>query len=305
VSLLVACSRSALFTSGDASAVALDAQGPEASLLPGAAASSRLASSGSASAGIPPPTPLTGEGFKARSNYEVLTAQNWSPCVDAGSTSLHDVFGCTEDTDCSVSRCGALNAGFYQSADYQRRVHGAGCEAECAGHLAREAACQNGTCVVPSDTACSPGLFADAGSTRELEMLLPLPDAEAPPEQRLFVIPAAQARGAVGAQGYWTPVVGDVLEVASVRLPAALLASCDRRARSIAPRLDAYRAQFIGVVQGGRRRILGNYLCSVLRGYEDLSVRWLQISDGGECYFHFWYDPQDKSVHDILINGYG
>jgi hypothetical protein len=74
----------------------------------------------------------------------------------------------------------------------------------------------------------------------------------------------------------------------------------------MARRLAAYRAQFIGVVQEGRRRILANYLCSGTSWLEreGLRARYVQIFDGGECFFHAWYDPSDQSIHDISINGY-
>jgi hypothetical protein len=35
----------------------------------------------------------------------------------------------------------------------------------------------------------------------------------------------------------------------------------------------------------------------------ELASRWVEVNDGGACFFHFWYDPEDQSIHDIYIHG--
>jgi hypothetical protein len=88
-----------------------------------------------------------------------------------------------------------------------------------------------------------------------------------------------------------------------------------QRAQTIAPRLSAYRAQFIGIVERGHRQILANYVCARWietveaqhRGLQfHLDRRWVgEIQDGGECFLRFWYDPETKSIHRLSINGDG
>jgi hypothetical protein len=80
-------------------------------------------------------------------------------------------------------------------------------------------------------------------------------------------------------------------------------------ARFILPRLDAYRAQFTGVVRRGHRMVAANYLCEFYPAPEKasywLSRRWHQVDDGGPCFFHFFYDPRDRSIHGLALNGDG
>ena len=160
-----------------------------------------------------------------------------------------------------------------------------------------------------ADLACSPARFADAGLLYEerLGEILPLPDAEPSLQDTLFVFAEASALAIAypPSESYWTPTFEDVKLIAVSKVPAALAASCDSRARGIAKRLAAYRAQFVGIVEKGKRRIVGNYVCLGNSEREDLRVTWVDMDDGGECFFGFWYDPVDGSVHDLLIHGSG
>jgi hypothetical protein len=119
-----------------------------------------------------------------------------------------------------------------------------------------------------------------------------------------FVIAEQQAHsaGAPPADGYWTPT-NAVIDTIAAKLPAALAASRDPRGKAIAGRLAGYRGQYLGVVQAGQRRILGNYFCDRAAKGVDLAARWVSVSDGGECFFGFTFDPGDGSFHGLYING--
>jgi hypothetical protein len=273
--------------------------------------------SASGTAGTPRRTRITSlEDHGGRANYEFMTTL---PCpedrgsgrfaIDAG---FQDMFGCDAKDECSVSAWGAIRRRFKRL-----RFH-ADERGSCVKHPDSEADCLGNVCVVPSDRSCSPGLFADAGSDqRDLDAVLGIPNTERQTEERLFVITEARARegglGAPGAEDYWTPSFEDVKQVDSRLREALAVSVCDSRAAAIAPRLPAYRAQFVGVVQHGKRRILGNYVCTrwiemAEAGHPAIRFdeRWLSgIEDGGECFFHFWYDPRDKSIHALSINGEG
>jgi hypothetical protein len=164
-----------------------------------------------------------------------------------------------------------------------------------------------------------PHALAEAGADAQTrtDMLLGIPGTERPTEQRLFVIPASRAReaGYERAEGYWTPSFQEVRGI-DERLPRVLADQArDPRAPTIAPRVAAYQAQFIGLVRSGKRRVLGNYMCTqwieVTEAQHpgrrfDFEMYWLNdVQDGGVCFFHFWYDPADKSIHDLSINGEG
>jgi hypothetical protein len=225
------------------------------------------------------------------------------------------MFACKGKDECSVSPWGALRRSF------ERRRFRSDDRGSCSKHPDSEVDCVSGVCVVPSDRSCSPALFADAGSDEfsDRDPVWSIPDAQPPPEERLFVFPESRARewgGELAADGYWTPSFETVKEIDS-RLPAALAADgCDPRGAAIAPRLAAYRGQFVGLVRGGKRRILGNYVCTRWiesmeadhpdQGRLHLDTNWEDgIYDGGGCFFHFWYDPRDKSFHSLSINGEG
>jgi hypothetical protein len=258
------------------------------------------------------------EEWQGRVHYDFVTT---APCpedrgrgrfiIDAG---FQEVFGCETKADCSVSPSGAIRRSFDR-----RRSH-AGDEGGSCAKPRRYADCVEHVCVVPSDRGCSPGLFADAGplelEPKDLDAVLGLPGTAHPAEERLFVMPGERVVGSAvpDADGYWTPSFDEVKEVESRLRDALASFACDWRAPAIAPRLAAYQAQFLGVIEHGHRRILANYFCTrVLKMYEDsfktrfhLGARWnTDFEDGGECFFHFWYDPSDKSIHALSINGEG
>jgi len=166
----------------------------------------------------------------------------------------------------------------------------------------------------------------------------PLPGAE-PPElpakadEALVIFSAEQAREfhMPQADDYWTPSTEDVRAAANAianhlnkHAASSHLDSSDEwfdagadnglgqylqdGARFILPRLATYRAQFAGVVRHGNRMVAANYLCEFHPAEKAsywLSRRWHEVYDGGPCYFHFFYDPRDRSIHGLAINGTG
>jgi hypothetical protein len=225
----------------------------------------------------------------------------------ASDGGVDDPFGCAADGDCMMSACGAVNRRFSR-ANHQKMVRPLGCAGGCQGHLDTEARCRDGICMVPSDSLCSPGLLADAGPPEEFGWVPP-DSAALSIQERLFVLPDIAARESRWLAepdikgGFWTPTFDDVIAI-DARLRDTLAASCDPQARRIARRLPAYRGQFVGIVKSGRRLIAGNYLCSVYPDTMNLTRFWIVTSDGGECFFHFWYDPATGTFRDISVNGY-
>ena len=249
-----------------------------------------------------------GDADSARIHREILLDLG-HPCHDAGA-SADEAFGCASDGDCAMSELGAVGRPFRDT----RRSHKQTTDlTDCANHGDRDAICQAGACVVPSDIACSPALFGDAGllDNEQLAPYLPLPDAPPPLEDVLFVIPAARARvnGFPRGDRYWTPSFELVKHVALDKVPAALARSCDPRARLVHDRLAAYRAQFVGVILGGRAWLYGNFVCRRDGDGEDqsadLATTWRTVDDGGICIVDFRYYPSDDTMHDFAIHGPG
>jgi hypothetical protein len=164
----------------------------------------------------------------------------------------------------------------------------------------------------------------------------PLPGAEPPSrpanaDEALVIFPAEQARELHEPQAddYFTPSTEDVRAAANAiashlkkHAASSDLDSSDEwfgsppenalgeylqdGARFILPRLVTYWAQFAGVVRHGRKMVAANYLCEfdpAEKASYWLRRRWYQVDDGGACYFQFFYDPQDRSIHDLALNG--
>ncbi len=57
----------------------------------------------------------------------------------------------------------------------------------------------------------------------------------------------------------------------------------------------------------GRRTVLGrkfvyiNAFCDDPRQYN--LAEWVEVLDGGACFFRAKYDPESKRVYDVLVNG--
>jgi hypothetical protein len=85
---------------------------------------------------------------------------------------------------------------------------------------------------------------------------------------------------------------------------AALEARLDKERPSILDNASNYRGQFIGVKIGKdkHRTMFGNFFCG-----EPADRRWkdalILVKDGGECYFQFEYDFEEKRVTKLSING--
>ena len=110
-----------------------------------------------------------------------LIMKGWpDPCHDAGTpsfargASFGEVFGCRQDSDCTMSCAGAVNAKF--AAKAMR------CSDGCI-QFGGDVSCKQGICTAPSSRGCSPGLFADAGLDEAPVSCDPVPRRE-PPQGR-------------------------------------------------------------------------------------------------------------------------
>jgi hypothetical protein len=188
---------------------------------------------------------------------------------------------------------------------------------------------------------CNERKVSPAPPTPEPPAIVPglsslLPDAEpterhAQADDALVIFPAERAREfhTPQADDYWTPSTENVRAAANaiathLNTHAALdhLDSSDEwfdaaadnglgqhlqdGARFILPQLATYRAQFAGVVRHGNRMVAANYLCRWIHPEPGmasywLSRRWHEVDDGGPCFFHFFYDPRDGSIHDLAL----
>jgi hypothetical protein len=61
-----------------------------------------------------------------------------------------------------------------------------------------------------------------------------------------------------------------------------------------------YKRQYVGVVVDGSKRIFINFFCHISGSWND---RFVQILDGGDCYFQVEYDIGTQKFLNLQING--
>lgn len=102
------------------------------------------------------------------------------------------------------------------------------------------------------------------------------------------------------ADDYWTPRAEDVARLEAALAPF-LRESPAARAPDLWKRLPEYTRQYVGIIEGGRARILVNAFC------DDLGLDWrttpVAVVDGGDCFFQVTYDIGSGAFADLMVNG--
>jgi hypothetical protein len=103
--------------------------------------------------------------------------------------------------------------------------------------------------------------------------------------------------------GDWSPspeILGDIQK----NLERYVRENANYYHRGPLKRWDSYVFQFQGrqTPLTRRRFIFVNAVCNIDSG-SDLSARFIEVLDGGTCYFSLKYDPEKKEFYDLLING--
>jgi hypothetical protein len=63
-----------------------------------------------------------------------------------------------------------------------------------------------------------------------------------------------------------------------------------------------YSFQYQGIVTRGSRRVYINAFCDAM-GAHDLKSEFLEVFDGGTCYFSVLYSPGNHQFSELSING--
>jgi hypothetical protein len=100
--------------------------------------------------------------------------------------------------------------------------------------------------------------------------------------------------------GYWTPSQADVLGLEE-RLEPFLEHMVSQTGPDVLPRLPAYKRQYVGVQADDRRVIFANFFCNT-HGI-DWQRDWVEIADGGACYFEVSYDIATGEFFGLSVNG--
>jgi len=67
---------------------------------------------------------------------------------------------------------------------------------------------------------------------------------------------------------------------------------------------DAYTFQYQGKTSVlGDRYVFVNAFCDSSRNDDQMRTEWVEVFDGGTCYFHVEYDLKNKRLRNLLVNG--
>jgi hypothetical protein len=99
--------------------------------------------------------------------------------------------------------------------------------------------------------------------------------------------------------GAWKPQAADLSNLERALRPAATAAA---QSRGRMPPWQSYTFQYQGKRSLlGRRYIYVNAFCDDPKNHSLLE--WVEVLDGGACFFHGKYDPQSGEIFDLVVNG--
>ena len=99
--------------------------------------------------------------------------------------------------------------------------------------------------------------------------------------------------------GAWRPDSVALAKLEAALVPAVIAASKDRGQMR---KWSSYTFQY-----QGRKSLLGkpyvfvNAFCGTASA--DVRTAWVEVLDGGACYFSAKYDPKSNRVYDVQVNG--
>ncbi len=158
-------------------------------------------------------------------------------------------------------------------------------------------------CVSIGLTACtSAGSDATPPATSNIAA-----DSTVPEETPWRLVEVMGANGVVttGSELGWDVLVGDSwsatgadLETFEQLLPAAL---SKQGLDGIADQLDQYTRWYSAIEFGDQQLLIVWFSC--IHEADDYRDRIPYVEDGGDCFFQAKYDPADKSIRRIYVNG--
>jgi len=99
--------------------------------------------------------------------------------------------------------------------------------------------------------------------------------------------------------GAWSPQSSLFAEIEGALRPAI---TAEAKGRGSMPDWKSYTFQF-----QGRRTVLGRKFVYINAFCDDPKhhslTEWVEVFDGGACFFRAKYDPESKQVYDVDVNG--
>jgi hypothetical protein len=101
--------------------------------------------------------------------------------------------------------------------------------------------------------------------------------------------------------GKWKPEATTLSEIETVLKPAIIAAS---KNRGHMQDWGKYTFQYQGRSPlPGQRYVFVNAFCDEPKNHPDLQNIWVEVMDGGACFFSAKYEPESKRLYDISVNG--
>jgi hypothetical protein len=100
-------------------------------------------------------------------------------------------------------------------------------------------------------------------------------------------------------RGAWEPHTLPFANIENSLRPLVVAAARDRGG---VPEWSAYTFQYQGRHNPlGRKYVYINAFCDAHQ--RDSVTEWVEVKDGGACFFNAKYDPESKRVYDVVVNG--
>lgn len=103
-------------------------------------------------------------------------------------------------------------------------------------------------------------------------------------------------------ENFNTPDSDDVMALEN-KLPAYLRENANQFSDAPYPwdSFDKYQRQYVSYEENGKEMIYGNFFCD--SSDLDWTVNFIEIEDGGECYFQIRYDVESGTFTELRVNG--
>ena len=133
--------------------------------------------------------------------------------------------------------------------------------------------------------------------------------AQSPPQENsnaVILRTIEHLHSGIAPDGFWLLQAADV-ERFETGLRAFLQNHRNPDAPKVMAQLPQYYRQYAGIVQDGRHLIYANFFCPQYldRVAVDWQREWIQVDDGGACFFQVLFEPSTGEYVQLSVNGEG
>lgn len=156
---------------------------------------------------------------------------------------------------------------------------------------------------LPTETTVPASPTAAATTTEPAPTETSSPEPTVPPARVVDDGRSVILTPAAGPEITWEPTEADIEGVDALLL--AYVAGLNYEAFTYHAPLEAhlseYTRQFRGITIEGQPVLNVGYFCDM--DVAELQLYWVEVNDGGDCYFDFNYDPTTGEILRLTVNG--